>query len=666
MKRKYSSFVLFAIAACILYPSVASAELPCKDYSSPDVSVTLSSQLEEISGLAVSHSNPDYLWALTDSCSEPELYLINRSGEVMRTYRLRNTPNIDWEDLAVGPCEPWGEQSCIYIGDTGNNSFNRKNLRVLSVVEPDVSDVTSPSETNIKVDILHTWQVKYPESSESADLANPDSESIMVKPGSGDVYIVSKHSEGGIQRLYQMTRGGEHAGELTLLASYNKFNCDSCALFLVLQALFNATTGADFSPDGQRFLVRTYGLIYEYDLTAYNNDIAEAFAHPAQRFETRELQGESVTYDTDGKSIITAGEETGMGAASMNFFLCEPNEAYSEPAPMVVPDPIPAFEPEPDPIYGCIASSYHEYDESCEYDSWFHCGTHDVNCKSQIANWHDGSCWSKTCHVSECENGYVPSSDGKSCVCSNNAHLYSGSCEADSVDNCGTHGTSCASEIQNWQNGECREKHCAVTECANGFVPSEDSSACICSPQTHHRVGDGCEADSVDNCGTHGTSCAGEIQNWQSGECQEKHCVVTACANGFEPSQSSDACICPDNAHLFGESCESDAVEHCGAHDVQCNSSIAHWQSGECRDKHCVVNACADNLVPSDAHDACVEPGSSSGNPGNSSESDSKGKSGGDSCSATVMPNPEITGIGALWMLGLAGLWIARRRRRQQ
>ncbi|MBO4350316.1 MAG: hypothetical protein J6A01_05135, partial [Proteobacteria bacterium] len=128
MRRKNTSLISLTAVACILWPSVASAELPCSDYNSDNPAVTLTSnKLDEISGLAVSRSNPNYLWALTDSLSDPELYLLDRSGNVMRTYRLRNTPNIDWEDLAVGPCEPWGEQNCIYIGDTGNNSFNRKN-----------------------------------------------------------------------------------------------------------------------------------------------------------------------------------------------------------------------------------------------------------------------------------------------------------------------------------------------------------------------------------------------------------------------------------------------------------------------------------------------------------------------------------------------------------
>ncbi len=726
MQRNKLFLSCLAASVCVLCASSAMAELPCSSFNHTGSSDDLAESIDEISGLALSYSNPEYFWAINDSYGVPELFLLNRKGTIMRIYRLRNTPNIDWEDIAVGPCEPWGEKRCIYIGDTGNNQFSRDNQRVLVVEEPDVSKVTSASGTKIKIETLHTWEVKYPASDEVAELANPDAESLMVHPISGDIYIVSKHSSGGVQRLYRMTRGGEHAGELTLLASY-LFKSESSPLAVI--PMFNATTSADFAPNGQQFAVFTYAAAYEYDLVAYP-DIAEAFKHPNERFASVELQGESITYDKDGKSLVTAAEGTG-GPAVMDFLACVANSNYAEPDPIVPPDPLPEIEPEPEPIYGCIPEDFHEYDDSCEADTWSHCGSHTSNCKKTIPNLSDGKCVEKRCVATECKDDYVPSPTGDACVCPDKSHEIDGGCELDSVDNCGAHGNLCSSVISRWSDGECSEKQCIVTACQDGFVPSFAGDDCVCVAETHHLNGNICEADSVDNCGAHGNLCSDVVDNWQAGECSDKQCVVSACANGFVVSQSGDACDCPtETHHLNGDACEADSLEYCGAHDVNCARDVKNWQTGECRSKKCVVSACANDFVPSQNGDACICSTETHHVSGDVCEADSlencgehgvncanaiehwnvgecrskqcvvtacaegynlsdnacvkatapdpvnpdpidpqnpapaASKSGSDSCSAMLMHSVP-TGMGALWMLGLAGLWGIRRRRRQ-
>ena len=731
MRRNKFFWGCLAASVCALCSSTAIAELPCGSFNQNGSSVDLPDDLDEISGLAVSHSNPEYLWAINDSLGVPELFLINRSGKIMRIYRLRNTSNIDWEDIAVGPCEPWGTKSCIYIGDTGNNKFTRTDQRVHVVEEPDVSQVTSASGSKIKIDILHSWAVKYPASDEGPDLANPDAESLMVHPISGDIYIVSKHSEGGFQRLYRMTRGGAHAGELTMLATH-QFKSTLSALAFV--PMWNATTSADFAPNGQQFAVYTYAAVYEYDLAAYQ-DIAEAFKHPNERFASAELQGESITYDTDGKSLITAAEGTG-GVAQMDFFACVANDGYVEPEPIQPPDPMPVFESEPEPIYGCIPEEFHEYDDSCEADTWKHCGSHDKNCRKTIPHLTSGACHNKQCVAQECKDDYVPSETGDACICPANAHEYENACEADSVEHCGTHGHLCSGDIHLWQAGECRDKQCIVTACGDGFEPSLSGDACVCVAETHHLNGHLCEADSADNCGAAGNACSDVVDNWKEGECRDKQCVVSVCDNAFEPSASGDACVCPaETHHLSGDVCEPDALENCGAHDVNCRNTVKNWQDGECSNKQCVVSACANSFVPSNAHDACVCPAETHHVSGDICEADSlencgdhgvncadriehwsagechskqcvvtacadgydlsdnacvkttvpdpqkpepldpenpdpaaaqnDGKASKDSCSAMVMHPSLPTGFGALWMLGLAGLWCVRRRRNQ-
>ena len=654
----------FTLSVLGLIPSSGFAELPCSDFVMPSEapgSITLPQSLSEVSGLVLS-SNPDYLWAHTDSGGEPELYLINRSGTVLRTYRIRNISNVDWEDIAIGPCVPWGEKSCIFIADTGDNLFSRTNKRVLAIEEPDVSGTITKNSTKYKIDLLHTWNIQYPASSASADLSNPDAESSMVRPGSGEIYIVSKHSDGGVQSLYEMSRFGSDAGALRSLGSYS-FNSTLNEMASYL-SLFNATTSAEFAPNGHRFAIRTYASIYEYDLTAYPN-MADAFQHPNERFKSLELQGESVTYDSDGKSFITSGEKK-LDPATMNFIKCTENSNYAEPDPIPAPDPLPSYGTQPPPVTGCDYTVSHDYDDSCESDTSDHCTTHGHSCHKEISHVENAICRDKTCYAETCKTGYTPSPEMNTCICHDSYHPYNDTCEADSADNCGSHEASCSSLIANYKTGKCSKKHCVVTECNNGFVPSESRNACIC-PENTHAFGDSCEPDSVDNCGSHDTHCNAQIQNYITGECRANQCIVTACANGFVPSETQDACTCPEaTAHIFEDACETDSADHCGKHDTNCASTIPNWKNGECRSKQCVVTECETGFTPSSSGDSCVSGQSHPDNPDNEGNpDDSDGKSGGDSCSAQILTPSSATGSMTLCLVCLFCLHIARRRRKQ-
>ena len=145
-------------------------------------------------------------------------------------------------------------------------------------------------------------------------------------------------------------------------------------------------------------------IIYEYDLLAYP-DIAEAFSHPVQRFSSTEIQGEAITYDVDGRSLITA-EEYRVDPPKMSFYNCIANNNYTEPDPILPPDSLPESEEEPGPAYGCFGA-FHEYSNYCEADSITHCGEHNRTCKSLVAHWSTGSCKSKSCYVSKCTNNLI-------------------------------------------------------------------------------------------------------------------------------------------------------------------------------------------------------------------------------------------------------------------
>ncbi|MFM7661766.1 MAG: hypothetical protein ACKO6A_03800 [Bacteroidota bacterium] len=85
----------------------------------------LSSELREISGLE--SLNDTLFIAVNDGGNEPLLYLINQKGKILKTCRINNATNIDWEDLTSD------HEGNLYIADIGNNSNRRTKMQILRV-----------------------------------------------------------------------------------------------------------------------------------------------------------------------------------------------------------------------------------------------------------------------------------------------------------------------------------------------------------------------------------------------------------------------------------------------------------------------------------------------------------------------------------------------------
>lgn len=86
--------------------------------SSLDREVKESSGLLVLDGRGITHN---------DSGNEPKLFVIDlNSGYVVRSVFVRNTPNVDWEDISR-------DDQYLFVGDFGNNLGNRTNLRILRI-----------------------------------------------------------------------------------------------------------------------------------------------------------------------------------------------------------------------------------------------------------------------------------------------------------------------------------------------------------------------------------------------------------------------------------------------------------------------------------------------------------------------------------------------------
>src|SRR4051812_45510552 len=92
------------------------------------IKATLPAVLKESSGLCYTDGQ---LWSFGDSGNPDAIYKIDTTtGAILQTVTIANYPNTDWEDITA-------DALYIYIGDFGNNSGDRTDLKILRVKKSD-------------------------------------------------------------------------------------------------------------------------------------------------------------------------------------------------------------------------------------------------------------------------------------------------------------------------------------------------------------------------------------------------------------------------------------------------------------------------------------------------------------------------------------------------
>ena len=98
---------------------------------------TLPNLLEEASGAAYIDGQ---LWTHNDGGNPNEIYRIDTlTGEVLQTLLVGNLENEDWEDLAQSDTH-------LFVGDFGNNSGNRMDLRIGRIDRNDLGNLIVSAE----------------------------------------------------------------------------------------------------------------------------------------------------------------------------------------------------------------------------------------------------------------------------------------------------------------------------------------------------------------------------------------------------------------------------------------------------------------------------------------------------------------------------------------
>jgi hypothetical protein len=237
--------------------------------------------LSEASGVAASRRTPGVFWAHNDS-GDPVIFALDSEGNVKGRVRVSGASVDDWEDIAVAPC---AQGTCVYIADIGDNSGNRKHIRLYRTAEPAPGDAaTNPVET---------FHAAYPDGPH-------DAEALFIV-GDSDIFLITKGSPGPVA-LYRFPRPLASGRTLPLqrigepIAGANIKPEDR-------------PTAADVSPDGEWVAVRTTKWVAFHrttDLIA--GRWREAFRTDVSGLD--EPRGEGVTF-AGNDTIVVVGEAGG-------------------------------------------------------------------------------------------------------------------------------------------------------------------------------------------------------------------------------------------------------------------------------------------------------------------------------------------------------------------
>ncbi|HSA51044.1 MAG TPA: hypothetical protein VLH10_13190 [Yinghuangia sp.] len=262
-------------------------------------------RITESSGLAASSRHPGVYWTHNDSGGKPQLFAVGPDGRVLATVTLAGVKAVDWEAMAAGPDEHGAP--ALFVGDIGDNDAKRKTVSIYRIPEPEVLRDATVTPAHFPV---------------AYEDGPRDAEALLVHPITGQVTIASKGVLGG--GLYTPD-GPLREGAVTAFAR-------------IADAPVLVTDGA-YAPDGSRFILRSY---LGSDMFSAPGDGTGSVDTPRQR------QGESVTFTSDGTSVVFGTE--GENSVLWRVVLTGDNrpESVRNPAPAAPAPPAPAPSPAPD------------------------------------------------------------------------------------------------------------------------------------------------------------------------------------------------------------------------------------------------------------------------------------------------------------------------------
>lgn len=250
-----------------------------------------SKKLEEISGIVSSINNPGNFWGVNDSGNAAKVFLFDQQLKIKFTCTLDKLVNRDWEDIAIGP-GPDSTKNYLYVAEIGDNRGIYPLKYIYRFEEPKVQD----ESVKALITDFDTLIFELPDKPK-------DTETLLLDPVTKDLYIFSKREEP--VWIYQ-------------LASPT-FSSDTVLASKLYTIPFTQIVGGDVSPDGKKVLLKNYEHVYYWDNPSAK-PLVELFKDkPFEVPYEIEPQGESITWDLQGKSFYTLSEKN-VGKDTFLFY----------------------------------------------------------------------------------------------------------------------------------------------------------------------------------------------------------------------------------------------------------------------------------------------------------------------------------------------------------
>ena len=262
----------------------------------------------------------------------------------------------------------------------------------------------------------------------------------------------------------------------------------------------------------------------------------------------------------------------------------------------------------------CVATScetgYHLYEGSCEKDDNINCGSHGTACTKDMFEWSETvSCDTGECIIISCDNNHIlngtvcidknctndatkcmnANTTGKIYKCINNEWVENRICTDN--NSCNDTNTDCGVCI----NDKVQCADLSVQTCANGAwqepiactEPTNSKASCSegvcgfkCNSNYHKTAGgDGCEINSITDCGASHTVCPKATNG--SAKCSTSGVCSLYCNNSIYPDLCSSTCV----------NLSSD-TNNCGSCGNKC--TVTNGTAG-CSNGSCVAVSCSSN-----------------------------------------------------------------------
>ena len=182
------------------------------------------------------------LWTFNDSGGKARLYQINeRTGKIVKTLRIKNAKNRDWEDIAY-------DDNYVYIGDIGNNRGKRRDLKVYKIPRASLR-----TQRSVRAEVISFRFSDQKEFKSKPRESNYDCEAMVAHRGK--LYLFSKNWQNQKTRLYELTtQSGKHVAKY--IATFNT------------QGM---VTGATINEELGILLLTTYSSLLDVNIWAFTN-----------------------------------------------------------------------------------------------------------------------------------------------------------------------------------------------------------------------------------------------------------------------------------------------------------------------------------------------------------------------------------------------------------